>query len=256
MLGAVLVGVTAVYLSTQAAVIDLSTTTNNAFQAGEKLNYGIVFKGMTVGHGTLAVYEDEPVNGRPTLKLESTSRSTKFFDLFCKVRDLNSSIIDQASLFSLVFHQNLNEGKYHAMRNYHFDYQKRLFQAEETEKEKKTFEGALTAPVHDILSALYYTRTLPLQPGQDLTVPVYRNGKVVDMVVKVAPKTKKIKTPAGTFDCLLIEPLVQGDSIFRSTDGRLLIWMTNDAKKTPVLIEATATVGNVRVRLLEASPAL
>ena len=37
----------------------------------------------------------------------------------------------------------------------------------------------------------------------------------------------------------------------RTQDGRLVIWMTDDEPKVPVLIEATASLGVVKVRLVE-----
>lgn len=223
---------------------------NTAFKSGEKLTYNIVFKGIVVGHSTIEVGNGPMINGRRTLTYKSKAESTRFFDFFYKVRDENLSTVDEASLFSVSFDQNLHEGHYKDIRRYIFDYRNKKFLSEETKKgETKKTEGALQAPVYDVLSALYFARTLDLTPGRDLSLSIYRDQKGKPLLVTVGELLKKKKTPFGTFSCLRVEPLIHGDSLFKSKGGGLVVWMTNDENKLPVLMEANSTVGIVRVKL-------
>lgn len=222
------------------------------FRKGEELNYKITYKGLTVGHATLSVREGPVIRGRTTLEFISTAKSTSLIDHFFKVRDYNASTVDKKSLYSLQFHQNLHEGRYEAIRNYQFDYIAKTYHSDELHDEKKTeWEGKLEKPVHDVLSAFFITRTGSFQPGESRHISVYRNGKVKEMRVTVGSEEKTVKTPAGSFSCLLVEPDVQGDSIFRGKNGGLRIWMTQDDRRLPVLIQASVTFGHVSVRLNE-----
>lgn len=243
------------------ATMDISTTTvtalelpaveNKAFSIGEKLTYNVIFKGVTVGHTVIEVKPGAPLNGRPTWQYISTSRSTKFFDAFFKVRDENVSTVDAASLFSVAFYQNLHEGKYQAVRHYNFDYQQGVFSS--TEKKKtgtKTKAGPLDAPFYDVLSALYAARARPLTPGRELKMAIFRNDKGIPLSIKVDGVLKELTTvPFGKVNCLRVEPMIQGDLLFKDKDNRLVVWMTNDEKKIPVLIEATIGAGLIRVKL-------
>ena len=185
-----------------------------------------------------------------SIKYVSKAKSTHFFDLFFKVRDENVSTVDKASLFSLSFDQNLHEGSYQAVRHYDFDYLNKKFTVEKKKKGKiNKSEGTLDAPLHDVLSALYFARTVDLSPGRDLSLSIFRDNSGKPLPIKIGASLKNQKTPLGTFSCLRVEPAIKGDSIFKSKDGKLVVWMTNDKKKLPVLIEANASVGLVRVKL-------
>lgn len=220
------------------------------FSVGERLHYDIVFKGLPVGQATLSVTEGPPVNGRPTLQFTSTAKSHLVFDPFFKVRDENVSTVDEASRYSVAFHQRLNEGQFHADRRFTFDYAGNSFVSSITANGKTEYrEGALPHPVHDVLSALYAVRLLPLQPGQDVTVPIFRHDGTRQMLVKIGAEPVLLKTAVGKVECLRVEPMLDGISLFRSKDNKLVLWMTNDHRKLPVMMEATVGPGLVRAKL-------
>jgi len=239
-------------LPVPAAGFKLPPINNTAFKAGEKLHYDIIFKGLTVGHATIEITNGPMVNGRPTLKYTSKAESTHFFDLFFKVRDENTSTVDKASLFSLSFDQNLSEGHYRALRRYDFDYLHKKFTTEEKREGKiKKSVGTLQAPLFDVLSVMYFARTIPLSPGRDIVLSIYRDKAGKPLPIRIGSSLKTKKTPFGTFSCLRVEPLLQGDSIFKSKEGGLVVWITNDEKKLPILMEANSTVGLIRVKLMK-----
>lgn len=230
--------------------LELPPVENKAFAAGEKLHYKVIYKGITVGHSLIEIKDGPLVNERPTLKYVSTAKSTKFFDAFFKVRDENVSTVDKQSLFSVAFDQNLREGRYRAERHHTFDYQQRKFISLEKKKGKtKNKEGTLEAPIHDVLSALYSVRTRDLAPGRDFTLSIFRNNTGKPLPVIIGPEPKVLKTVLGKVSCLRVEPMIQGDSLFKSKDNKLVAWMTNDEKKLPVLMEAKISVGLIRVKL-------
>ena len=65
------------------------------------------------------------------------------------------------------------------------------------------------------------------------------------------PGRERIETPAGTFDCVGIEPVLKAGGIFKSS-GRLVIWVTDDERRMPVLMKSKVAIGSVSVVLVEA----
>jgi hypothetical protein len=174
----------------------------------------------------------------------SVARSNSFVDALFRVRDFNASQVDEASLASVAFHQNLREGHYRVVRNTTINYSLRQYTFEKNYKEKTTRrEGPVNEPASDILSSFYYTRTLPLEPGNEYSFSVFSDGDVYPMKVVVDPKIEKVRVDAGEFMCLKVYPQVVGDAIFKASDGKMIIWLTNDDHKMPVLIRSKVAIG-------------
>lgn len=243
----------AAFLAAPTAAKDpivLTPSANDAFKPGEKLKFGIKYEFVSAGTATMEVSEGPLINGRPTLNLQSTARSNGFIDKIFKVRDFNGSTIDRASLATVHFHQNLKEGKYHVIRNTQFDYPNKSYRYERIYKGKTTLHtGPLASPVQDILSSFFVARTLPLEPGKDYLITVFSDKKTYPLAVRVLPGLETVKVAAGTFECLRVEPDVQGDSIFRSGGNRMTLYLTNDSRHMPVLIRSRVAVGSFDAEL-------
>lgn len=237
------------------ATIKLSTVSHRAFYPGEKFVFAIKYEFIHAGEASLEVTRSVFVASRPTLGFMSIAKSNNFVDAFFKVRDFNGSQVDEASLASVNFHQNLREGGYKVVRNTSINYARGIYTYEKHYKGKITKrEGPVTQPVSDILSSFFYTRTLPLEPGKEYSFMVFSDGDTYPMKVVVGSKLKKIRVAAGEFECLEVQPVVVGDAIFKASDGKMTIWMTNDERKMPVLIRSKVAVGAFDAELLSFRP--
>lgn len=222
----------------------LPAISNNAFWTGETLKFDIKYEFVTAGTAVMTVKTGPASDGVPTYHIETKAESNNFVDKFFKVRDYNSAMVDRDSLLSLSFHQNLKEGGYAVIRTTTFDYNTHRYSFVRTRRGTTTErKGGLTGPVMDALGAFFYTRTLDLQPGDEISVAVFSDEQIYPLNIKVAPKIETIKVEAGKFDCLRIEPLTEGDAIFQTSDGRMQIWLTNDQYKMPVLIRSKVFIG-------------
>lgn len=230
--------------SKSASPIPLDQVQNTVFKPGEKFLYVIKYEFMTGGQSTLEVSTGPMVKNRPTYQFLSKAESNDFVDVFFKVRDLNGSLVDASSLSSLAFHQNLHEGHYQVIRTTLYDYEKRMFTFEATKKGKLTQRsGPISGPARDILSAFYFTRTLPLKPGSSYFVRVFAEAMVYPLRIDVDPKVTTIEVPAGRFECIKVQPFIVGDALFKARDGRIFIWLTNDERRIPVLIRSKVMIG-------------
>lgn len=241
--------------SSPPIVMEMKDIGNNAFSPGEKLTFAIRYEFITAGQAIMEVREGPVINGRPTLELATTARSNKFIDVFFPVRDFNVSTVDRASLISLRFHQNLREGHYRVMRNTLMDYENNKYEFEKIYKGKtKQESGAISGYVSDMLSSFFYTRTLPLNPGDEFSIHVFYDKEIVPLHVQVLPKVETVRVAAGKFECLHLRPLITGDAIFKAKDGRMSIWLTNDERHMPVLIRSKVAVGSFDAELIDYEP--
>jgi Protein of unknown function (DUF3108) len=92
------------------------------------------------------------------------------------------------------------------------------------------FSGQL----QDILSAIYFIRTQPLEVGKSFEVFIGDGGRVYKIPVKVVER-KRMRTILGRVDVLKVNPELFGpDRLIDDDSGELSIWVTNDARHIPV----------------------
>ena len=92
------------------------------------------------------------------------------------------------------------------------------------------FSGQL----QDVLSAIYFIRTQPLEVGKSFEIFIGDGGKVYKIPVKVVEK-KRMKTVLGRVDVLRVNPELFGpDRLIDEEKGEFSIWVTADARHIPV----------------------
>ena len=92
------------------------------------------------------------------------------------------------------------------------------------------FSGQL----QDVLSAIYFIRTQPLEVGKSFEVFIGDGGRVYKIPVKVVEK-KRMKTILGRTDVLRVVPELFGpDRLIDEETGEFSIWVTDDARHIPV----------------------
>ena len=103
--------------------------------------------------------------------------------------------------------------------------------------------------VHDVVGALYFLRTLSLEPGQSLTVPV-SDGKKSVMARVEAQQREDIKTPAGVYHAIRYEAYLFNDVLYKRP-AHLNFWLSDDRRKLPVQIRVRMqfTIGTITLQL-------
>jgi hypothetical protein len=103
--------------------------------------------------------------------------------------------------------------------------------------------------VHDIVSGLYQLRTIALEPGKSIFIPVSDGKKSVNMKIE-CQRREEIKTLLGPKKTLLYEVFAFNDVLYRRP-GHIHIWLTDDERRVPVQIEIRLqfTIGTVTLRL-------
>ncbi len=217
------------------------------FGVGERLVFSINYGKINAGEGVLEVARMVEFQGMPCYRIESTASSNRFFSGIYKVRDKVISYIDEEGLFSRYFMKRLREGTYRKTVEMEFDHERGFA----VYHDGREFE--VPAGVHDVLSAFYYVRTLDLEVGRDVFLSAHSSRETYDMRVIVHSR-QEVEIGLGRFDCFVIQPVMVGEGIFKH-EGDLMIYLTADERRMPVLVKSKLPVGSVSVELTEFTPA-
>lgn len=215
---------------------------NVAFGVNELLKFDINYGFINAGTASMEVVRLIEYENRPCYQIVSLANSNSFFSSIYKVDDRVESIVDAVGVFSWRFEKNLREGKYRADRIYTFDQRNNFV---------RYGDDSIPVPpfVHDALSVLYYIRTQDLVVGQIIKADNFANGKHYPLEVHVLKK-ETITVDAGTFDCIVVEPLLQSVGVFKH-QGRLKVWLTDDRLRMPVLMKSKVLVGSISAELTD-----
>ena len=217
----------------------------------EALKYGLYYSFIKAGTAYIKTRGLTTVNGRQAYLIQTTAFSAPVIDAVFKVRDINFSWIDAEDFSSLGYSQSVREGSYKRDEWLTFDYANhRLYGEVQKKEEPRVLSGALDMKVLDMLSSLYFVRTQTLNAGQDVVFDIVNREKQYPLLVKVLGK-ETVKTAAGKFDCIVVEPQFRGEGIFVSKGKSLKVWLTDDEYKMPVKMKVEVFIGSVSAELLE-----
>lgn len=200
---------------------------NRAFRVGEKLTYVVKWKGVAGGTAVMHVEKIVKISGRDAYYVTLSTRSSKFFDVFYKIRDVIESYIDKEGIFTWKQRKRLRGGKYRSNKETVYDQERH-----QASHKKKKIE--IPVYVQDSLSSVYYLRTQSLKEGDSLIIDANDDGKNYAAEVKVMGM-EKVATPSGKYEALKTEVIWKREEKIHGESSQ--IWFSNDERKIPVKIE-------------------
>ncbi|MCK4235405.1 DUF3108 domain-containing protein [candidate division WOR-3 bacterium] len=214
------------------------------FNKGEKLIFSVEYGPVKAGTAIMEITEITLIDSIPSFHIVSTERTNAFFSKIYKIDDRYDSYIDTVNLHSLRFEKHIREGSYKKDQIVEF----------KQDSGKVVYcdgrEFQIEPGAKDIIASIYFARTLDLEVGKSYFINNHTDGKNYNLEVNVLKK-ERVETPAGEFDCLVIQPLVEEGKVFASREG-LKIWLTDDSWKIPVLIRSKIMIGSIQAKLTEA----
>lgn len=165
------------------------------------------------------------------------------------VHDRYESVFDPASFCSKSLSKNMEEGLRRVNANINFDYQRGkavLDQKNLRKGDNRHTENDIPGCVTDVLTAFYYVGSLPLEPGKTVSFPLNDGGKTVTVDVH-AEAREQVKTPAGTFNTIRVQPDVPSGVL--KSKGKLWIWYSEDSPRIPVRLKGHLFWGTVTFTL-------
>lgn len=240
----VFIGIMIISLSS----IVFGTSTHGAsFRIPERLVYDLTWAGIKAGTASLEV---QPYENR--LKIISTAQSAQWVSVFYTVNDRIESTLYKNPTFSSIgqpeqYRVKIREGRHRRDKEVIFDLanSKALYK-DYLKNESREFQ--LPPFVFDPVSSFFYLRTRQLVVGKSTFVSIFDSKKVWNVEVQVL-RNERITIPMGTFNTIVVKPLMKSEGIFYSK-GEIFIWLTDDEKHIPVKLQSKVAVGHITATLV------
>jgi hypothetical protein len=220
---------------------------NAALPAHEAFTYGIEWRLITAGR--VRIERQQARNSAQiNFRMESAGMVSKLF----KVADDYSANFNQdGCVESTTFLSE--EGSRRRDTRILFDVRRHKASYTERDRNKnivlQSHEIDTQPCVRDVAGALFYLRTLNLEPGHSVNVAVSDGKKSV--VAKVeAQQREDVKTHEGVFHTIRYEAYLFNGVLYRRA-AHLNIWLTDDARRLPVQIRVRMqfAIGTISLQL-------
>ena len=215
-----------------------------AFPLGQTYVYGGQWRIFNAGTASLRMEKAGQEN-----RIVATADAAGTVALLYHVQDRLESFFDPGSFCSRNTSRHVEEGFRRVETNITFDYahRKAVFDQKNIKKnETKHEEHEIPNCVTDMLSAIYYVSSLPLEPGRTFSFPINDGGESVDVNLHVEAR-EQVKTPAGTFNTVRTQQEASKGLV--RDKGKLWIWYTDDAAHVPVQMRARMNWGTLTFQL-------
>ena len=209
------------------------------FSVGERFEYSIKWGKFTAGNATVSIDDLLNYQGHDVFRILVKGISSPAVSLFYYAKQEMESLIDADGLFTRRYFSKIKENGKLRERLYEFD-------QENNRATYKSKNYSIPYGIHDEVSAVFYMRTLDLQVGQPVHVNIFAKRRTSVVTCHVI-KRETIKVPAGKFDTILVEPILDFDGVMKK--GKMQVWFTADERRIPVQVKSKMTIGSVVVRL-------
>ncbi|MCG8468136.1 MAG: DUF3108 domain-containing protein [Gemmatimonadetes bacterium] len=221
------------------------------FQVGEMARYDVSWSRVRVGEAHLRVEDLETIRGESAYRLAFELEGGPFV---YRIDDRTVSWLAVDPYRSLRFEQILKEGGYRRHRRYELDHEEGLVLREDWDEEAEAYrpyraDEPPPIPVNalDEIAYLYLIRTLPLEVGQTYTFHRYFEEKGNPVVLHVL-REERIRVRAGTFDTIVVQPIIQTDGMF-GEGGEAEVYLSNDERRLIVQLKTKMKVGELNMYL-------
>jgi Protein of unknown function (DUF3108) len=222
----------------------LPPPSTHVFPDGQAYVYTVEWHLFTTGTATVSLNIAE--SGK---KVTAMADSAGVVNVLYAVHDHFEARFDPSTFCSLGLIKHTEEGSHKRDTQVDFDYPRRKSVLREKNLktgESKQIENDIPPCVTDVVTGFYYLASLPLKPGNYYTFPVNDGGKTAEVTAQVEGKDQ-VKAPAGSFATIRVS--AEANSGPLQGRGKIWVWFTDDANRTPVQMRAKLAWGTMLFRL-------
>ena len=230
----------------QPVAAQVSPSYTHPFAIGERLTYALSYLTIQAGTATMEVHPVPPGSLPQQLLLVNTAKSSKFVTRFFPVDNRVESYVDADTLAPQRFIFHRREGK----KKNDFDVTFLHGDGKATgTKDGEAYVQAIPPDTHDVLSCLYYFRNLlSLQPGGRATINIHHDKKNYKLEV-VGEAIERLSGSWGDADTVRLLVIMPFQGLFLN-EGNIRVWVTNDARRLPVMMQAKVIIGSIVAKLV------
>lgn len=212
------------------------------FTVGERIEYEARFSFLSLGSMTLEVRDTIACDDVPCYHISAVLTSARGLRMLFSIDDTIEVHTSREGLLPHFYRERINESGYRRANDLVFDRDSNFVSYNDTSR------ITITPETRDMLSFWYYLRTVPLVDGDTFEVDIHSGGADHRVECRVGPCTV-VRTRAGDFTAIRVQPMTEGKGIFGSR-GTMEIWYSLE-ERLPVQIRASMKVGSVLFRLKE-----
>jgi len=221
-----------------------------AFPIPERLEFEISYTGIPAGR----VIQEVTQEGNE-VRIVSTARSADWLKFFFPVDDRIESLLIKGAPPHFIgvprlYRERISEGSTRFEKDSVFDREVLEVNTKDFLKKTETTQK-ITRRTYDTLSSFFYFRTVALQVGTSSFIDIFDCKKLWNTEVQVL-RREQVKTKLGTFNTIVIKPLLKSEGIFART-GDMHIWLTDDERRIPVQMKSQVKVGSFTATLVGGS---
>lgn len=225
----------------------VTAETGPQLRPGESLEYAANVSKLnsTIANLKVVVGEQRNLSGKMAWHLQAFAHTENPYRMVFELDDQFDSYSEPAALTSMQYEMHLNE------RGQKVDSVQRLLSSMK-EAAPAGLMGARVLPgTRDPLGLLQYLRHVDWSKSPEVHSPVYDGRKLYEVRASLMNKAEAVSVPAGKYSASKIEIHVLENGV-ESKDTHFLLYLSNDAARTPVLMEAVLPIATARVELTKA----
>jgi hypothetical protein len=208
-----------------------------AFPPGERLEYSVRYFGVEVGRASVEVSELLEWQGRRVAHVVATARTNDIFSVLYRVDDRSEAWIDADKLVTLRTATHTRHGRRREVyEEVEFEWGThflQVFEARRRSADAHRLAFDFGPFVHDTFDVVYFLRSVPLERGKPIELPVYASKEVYGFRIEPGALVT-IRSPVlGEVETRIVRPRNTLDGQLQD-DGRGQVWVTNDSRRIPV----------------------
>ena len=216
-------------------------------RAGETLEYAanVTQLNSTIANLQLVVVEKRNFAGKSAWHLQAFAHTENPYRMVFELDDQFDSYSDANSMASLQYELHLNE------RGQKVDNVLRILTSPNEPAPADATAARLLPGTRDPLGTLHYFRGVDWSKTATVRLPVYDGRKLYDVRAVLVSTAEAVKVPAGNYVASKIELHVMDNGV-EMKDTHFLLYLANDAARTPVQMEAVLPFATAKVVLTRA----
>ena len=214
------------------------------FPTRQTLSYTVDWRVFPAATAVVHLEANGP-NERMTVNADTTGA----INLLFHISDKFQSTFDREKGCTSQFDKQTVEGRRQINSTLKLDYARGksiLDEKNVTSGQTKHLESNIPGCLTDLLTGVFYASSQPMEVGRSFDLPVVDPLKTVVVTMKVEGR-EEIKTPAGTFKTVRVEPTAAAGIV--KGRGQIWIWYTDDDRHLPVQMRARSFWGTITLRL-------
>ncbi len=219
------------------------------FESGEYLKFKIKFAGITAGTATISV---RPLAAEK-VEFKLTARSAPWMDKFYRFRItlLSESLLE--SYQTLRYTEDKMERKrvYYNVQDFEPNHKRYNFSyLKNNALKSQHIDYTDISGGMSILAAFFFIRTTSLDAGEQAFTNCFFRDHYIQIGAE-AIRRETIKSKFGKRETVIIHPLLANEGAVVSEQEKMLIYLSDDITRIPLLVEIYTSLGLIRAVLTD-----